>query len=190
MDLGDPCQDLDAGGVGEESPGDGARSNAAHGLAGAGPTAAQPVAGAVLGVVGEVGVGGPVDVLEVFVGLRPGIGVAYQHGDGGPESVSLEDAGEDLGLVALLALGGQATLARATSVEVALDVLGDERQAWRAAINDDSDSATMGLAPGGDSEQGSKGAGHAASIRCLSVPSWEVSCPSPVAGPAPPFTPA
>ena len=76
--------------------------------------AALPVADAVLRLVGVVGVRGPVGVLEVRrrpPGARPCCAPAMR--DRRAERLALEDAGEDLGAVGLLARRGDRGSARA-----------------------------------------------------------------------------
>ncbi|MEY9359212.1 hypothetical protein ABH994_001933 [Bradyrhizobium yuanmingense] len=75
-------------------------------------------------------------------------------------------AGEDLHLVRLLALGGEARLAGTAPVEIPLDVGLGERDHRRAAVNHTADRHPMALAEGGDAEHVAEGVeGH----RCSRV---------------------
>ena len=66
-----------------------AGGDAAHRLTRARPSAPLPVANAVLGLGGPVGVRGPEDVLHMLVGLRPCVLVSDQDGDRSPEGPAL-----------------------------------------------------------------------------------------------------
>ena len=160
-----PPQHLDAGRGVQQSAGDGRGRDPADGLAGRGPAPASPVPEAVLGVVGEVGVGGPVDIAQMLVGLRAGVLVSHQDRNRGTGGVAAEDTRQDLGCVGLGALGDEPALARAAPVEVSLNVRGVEGQPGRAAVDHHTDAAAVRLAEGGDPEQGPERAGHAFSIR-------------------------
>ena len=125
------------------------RGDTAYRLTGTRASPALPVADAVFGLVGVVSVGRA----ELFAHLRVGLGtvilVADENRDGTSEGEALEGAGEDLGFVLLVARRRNLALPGTAPVEIDLDVglgQGDER---RAAIHDDSHSATMGFSPGG-----------------------------------------
>jgi hypothetical protein len=77
----------------------------------------------VLGLVGEVGVRGSVEVAKVVVCAGPGIGVSYQDGDGAAGCEALEDAGQELGPVSFSTLRREAALSRPSAVQIALDVV-------------------------------------------------------------------
>ena len=138
---------------GEHRAGDAAGGDAGGGLARRGAAAAAVVAQAVLQVVGEVGVAGAELLRDLAIVLRPLVGVADQERDrraGGP---ALEGAGEDLDLVGLLPLGGEAALPRPAGVEPGLDVGLGQRDARRAAVDDAAERRPVALAPGGDAEE-------------------------------------
>ena len=156
-----PPQHLYPGRSVQQLAGDGGRRDPADGLAGRRPPAAGPVPEAVLGVVGVVGVGGPVHLSQVLVGLGAGVLVAHQHRYGCAGGVAAEGPGQDLGRVGLAPLGHQPALARAAPVQIRLNVRGFEGQPGRAAVDHHTDAAAVRLAEGGDPEQGAERAGHA-----------------------------
>ena len=106
--------------------------------------------------------GGPVDVLHVLVGRGPRVLVAHQESDGRADGLALEDAGQDLDAVGLLARRREPALAGAPPVEVALDLLGRERQPRRAAVDHDAHSASVALAEGRELEDLPEAAAHGA----------------------------
>ena len=79
-------------------------------------------------------------------------GVAHQQGDGGACSAALEDAGEDFHLVRLAAGGGDFALTGFAPVQIALDIPLLQSQSCGTAVDDYSQSRSMGLSPGGDSK--------------------------------------
>ena len=125
MHLRHPGEYLDPDSLGQEAPGDRTGGDASDRLAGAGTSASTPVPVPVLGLVGEVGVRGSVEVAEVVVCAGPGIGVSYQDGDGAAGCEALEDAGQDLDRVGLAALGDEARRPGAALVEKGLDIAAD-----------------------------------------------------------------
>ncbi len=76
----------------------------------------------------------------------PRVLVAHQDRDRRAERVALEDAREDLGAIGFVARRRQAALARATPIEVALDLRERDREPRRAAVDDDADAAAVRLA--------------------------------------------
>ena len=80
--------------------------------------------------------------------------------DGSAKRVAFEHAAQDLDLVALVALGHQPALPGPAAIEVGLDALRVEREAWWAAVDDDADAASVGLAEGMDAEGVSPAAAH------------------------------
>ena len=160
MDPGHPSQDLDAGLLGQEPSSDGPGSYPPDGLARTRAAAAPPVAVSVLGLVGEVGMRGAVEVPEMVVGARAGVVVADQDGDRGAGGPTLEHPGEDLGPVGLAPLGGQSTLAGSSTVEVVLEVVLGEGEPGRAAVDHHADAGAVALTPGAEAEDGSEGAAH------------------------------
>jgi hypothetical protein len=72
-------------------------------------------------------------------------------------------AGQNLHCIRFLALGGEARLARAAAIEIALDVLGRQRQQRRTAIDHAADRDPMALTEGRDPEHVAEGVeGHCA----------------------------
>ena len=136
------------------------------GLARAGPPAALPVADAVLGVVGVIGVRGPVDVLERRVMLRLGVRVVHQDEDRGAERLPLENAGEDFARVAFLALRGDAALPRPPPVQLHLDVVVRQLQPRRTAVHDHAHRAAVRLSPRGDAEEMTEAVSHGLPFPC------------------------
>src|SRR4029079_17345871 len=122
------------------------------GLARRGAAAAAPVADAILGLIGEVGVAGAVLVPHVAVVFRARIDVLYLERDrraGGQELAALfEHAGENLHRIRLAPLGGEARLARPPLFHVGLDLGLRDRDARRAAVDHAADGRSMAFAPG------------------------------------------
>ena len=152
VDRRDPRQHLDAGNLTQQLARDCTRSDSADGLSGAGATAALPVAHTVLGLGREVGVRGAVEVAHVLVRGRPGVLVSDQHCDRRAQGHPFEEPGQDFDLVGLLAGAGESALTGPPPVEVALDVLGGNRQAGRTPLHDHPDAAPVRLTEGGDFE--------------------------------------
>ena len=160
VDAADPGNHFDPTGLRQEAPCDGTGGHPTDCLAGTGPTAALPVTDPVLGLVAEVGMGRSVDLFEVLVRFWSGVSVTDQHGNWTTQSASFEHSGEDLRLVGLVALGGQVALAGSTAVEVPLEVLDPEWEAWRAAVDDHAYPATVTLTPRGDAEDRTERTAH------------------------------
>jgi hypothetical protein len=80
------------------------------------------------------------------------IDVADEQADRRAGGAALVDARQDLNLVRLLPLRGEARLAGAAAIEKGLDVRLGQVEARRAAVNDGTDSWTVRLAPGGEAE--------------------------------------
>ena len=138
---------------------DGAGGNAHRGLARAGPARTPPIAHAIFGEIGVVGVTGAELVLDLAVVLRARVDIGDLERDrraGGhlrARRLVGEHAGEDAHLVGLLALGGVARLAWLALVEIDLDVGLGERDAGRAAVDHAADRRPVAFAPGGDAEE-------------------------------------
>ena len=166
-DLLDVAEDADAL-PGQEFLGDGPGGDPADGLAGAGPAAAAVVAQAVLGVEGEVGVAGPILVLDVAVIAAALVAVAEEDADRGAVGHALEDAGPDFRQVLFLALRDDLRLPRPAAAQVGQQVLDAERQTGRAAVDDDEVARAVADAGGGDAEQFAEGVawhkGNSASV--------------------------
>src|SRR5207248_2964423 len=115
------------------------------------------VAEAVPGVEGVVGVAGAVLVLDVAVVLAALVGVAEQDADRRAVGATLEDARPNLRLVVLAALRDDLRLPRAPPAQVGQQVLDAQRQARRAAVDDDQVAGAVADAGGGDAEQLAEG---------------------------------
>ena len=155
-----PGQHLDACHLGEDLARDGSRGHAADGFASARATAALPVANAVLGLVGEVGVGGPVQVLHVLVGRRASVRVADQECDRSPERYALENSRQNLDFVRLFAGRCQAALSRFAAVEISLDLGCADLQPRRTSVDHDPYAAAVGFPKGCNLKGFSKLARH------------------------------
>src|SRR5262249_20377544 len=89
--------------------------------------------------------------------LGPLVDILDQHRDrraGRHQRVAvLQDTGQDLHLVGLTTLGDEAGLARTPLVELALDIVTRETDAWRAAVDHAAERWPMALAPGRDPKE-------------------------------------
>src|SRR5665213_802127 len=95
-------------------------------------------------------------VLDLGIVLGALVGIFDEQRDrraGGLEDVAvgfvLEDAREDGDEVVLAALRGKARLARLAPLKIALDHLRRQRNARRAAVDNDADGRAVALTPGG-----------------------------------------
>ena len=131
--------------------------HAADGLAGAGPAAAAVVAPAVLGVEREIGVSGTILILDIAVIAAVLVAVAEEDADGGAVGDALKDAGPDFRQVFLLALGDDLRLARPAAPQVGQKVVHAQRQAGRAAVDDEEVAGAVADAGRGDAEQFAEG---------------------------------
>jgi hypothetical protein len=142
---------------------DRAGSHARRGLARGLTAAAAMVADAVFGVVGVIGVAGPVLVLDVGVILRTLIDIVDDKRNGGARRDLFaarfvdEHAGEDFHLVRFAALRGEARLTRPPFVKIGLDVRLGQRHARRAAVDHATDRDAVAFAEGRDPEQVTEG---------------------------------
>ena len=112
---------------------------------------------------------GPVAVADLRIILRALVDVLDLQRDrrAGRDQAAgrlvLEHAGEDLHLVRLAALRGEARLAGPALVEKGLDLRLGDRDSGRAAVDHAADRRPVALAPGGDAEEMAEGVvGHAA----------------------------
>ena len=94
--------------------------------------------------------------------VRRGSGVLVIDGyeNRGAERFSLKNAAQDAAFVLFLTWSDDIALAGASPVKFYLDLLRGDGESGRAAVDDATDPAAMGLAPGGDAEQGAEDAGH------------------------------
>src|SRR5690606_30531565 len=125
-----------------------------------GAAAALGVAMSELGLVREVSVRRAKLLLHLRVRAGARVGVVDHHGDRRAGRQTFVDAREDADLVGLLARRGDLALARAAAVELGLDVGLAQRQARRAAVDDDADAASVAFAPGADGEELAENVGH------------------------------
>ena len=164
-DLRQKAVDANAGLAGKVLAGDGAGGNAHGRLPGRRAAAAPVVAHPVLGVVGEVGVGRPILVLDAAVVPRALVDVVDGQADGGAGGDALEHPGENAYLVRLPALGGVLRPPRAAAIQIPLQVRLVEGHARGAAIDDGAKRRAVALAEGGDGKGLSEGvAGHRRSL--------------------------
>ena len=102
-------------------------------------------------------------VADVAIVLGALVDILDQHHDGraggdlARRALVFEDARQDLHLVGLLALRGEARLAGPALVEIGLDLGGGQRNVRRAAVDDAADGGAMAFAEGGDAEQMAEG---------------------------------
>ncbi len=111
--------------------------------------AAPVVAGAVLGLVGVVGVGRAVLRGDVRVILAPLVLVSDDEGNGRPGGFSLEHARHDLKLVGFFPLRCNARLAGLAAVEFTLDKGRVEVDARRTSIENYANARAVRFAEGG-----------------------------------------
>ena len=98
-------------------------------------------------------------VLDVAVVARTHVLVDDKETDGGSRGQPLEHARQDLHAVGFAALAGMARLAGAAAVQVHLDVVFDQGDARRHAIDDAADGRAMAFTEGGEAEQMAEGVG-------------------------------
>src|SRR5512140_3586673 len=122
-----------------------AGGDAPHRFAPARAAAPAVVAHAVLLPVGEVGVSWAVEIAQLIIVLRARVHAPHDERDRGAGGHALEDAGEDLDLVGLLALGRDRALAGLPAVEVLLDGRGVDDDAGRHAVDDHADAGPVAL---------------------------------------------
>ena len=140
----------------------GASRDARCGFARRRAAAASIIADAVLRVVGEVGVPGPILVFDVAVVLRALVGVLNFERDrrAGRHLLARsvgKDPGEDCHRIGFLALGREAGLAGLALVEIALDVALIEGDAGRTTVDDGADRGPVAFAPGRHAEKMAEG---------------------------------
>ena len=160
VDAGDKGADLHPAGQPEDFFRDRAGRDPADRFARGRPPAAPVVADAVLGLVGEVGVGragtSPASRRRRRAGRRccaPAARSACRWcGPRRPRTGSRP--------VLLLARGDDVALAGPPAVQLGLDLGRRQRQAGRAAVDDHAHGAAVAFAPGGDGEEFAEGVGH------------------------------
>ena len=127
-----------------------------------GAAAAAIIAQAVFHIIDVVGVARAINIFDFAVIFRSLVGVFDQQRhrrSGGhlePGRLVDEHAGQNLDLVGLLPLRGEARLARSAFVEKDLDVAFLERQARRTAVDDAAERRPVAFAEGGKAEHMAK----------------------------------
>ena len=145
VDLQDPRLHADPQ-LGEHPFGDGAGGDPRGGLPCGAASAAAVVPDTVFLPVGKVGVPGTKDPFDVLVIPAFLIAVVDHHRDGGSGAFPFESPRKDLHPIGLFAGGGERTLPRAASVELALDEGFVDRQTRRQAVEDAADGPAVGFA--------------------------------------------
>ena len=159
-------RELVAQDMGQDHARDAAGGHAHGGLASRGAAAATRVADAILLPVGVVSVARPELVGDIAVVLGPLVLVLDDQRDGRAGGLPLEDAGDDLNGVGLLALGGVAGLAGLAPVEPDLQLLRAQGNERRDPIDDTANLRPVALAPGREAKSLTEGiASHAPSPR-------------------------
>ena len=116
------------------------------------PATTAIVARTVLRVVGVVGVPGPIFVLDIRVVATALIRIPNQNGDRSARCLSLEDAGEDLRCVRLVAWGHDVALPRAPTGQVLGQIGRCEHHTGRTALDDHDIPRPVRLAGGTDAK--------------------------------------
>src|SRR5215472_7328447 len=125
--------------------------------------AAAIITNAVFGVVGVIGVPGPVLVLDVGIIFGTRVDVVDHERNRRPGRHLLagrlidEHAGENFHLVRLAPLGGEARLARPPLVEIGLDVGLGQRDAGWTTVDHATDRGPVAFAEGRDPEKMAEG---------------------------------
>src|SRR5262249_19035614 len=132
--LRHPGDDVHRPPLGEDLARDRARGDASDRLARAGAAAGLPGADAVLGLVGVVRVRRAVLGAHLLVVAAARVLVAHQERDGRAERQAVVHAREDLDAILLAPLGDDLALAGAAPVELALHVVGRQRDPRRTAV--------------------------------------------------------
>ena len=153
VDLFDVGQDFGAAGLPKDFAGDRPGCDPADRFPGAGTAAALPVPNAIFGLVGVVGVRGPVFGAHLLVVFGPDVFVPDEHGDGRAEGFSFKEAREDFHAVGFLPLGGDAALSGPPPVEFDLDFFCCDRKVGGTSVDDYAAASPVGFAPGGDAKQ-------------------------------------
>ena len=161
----DPGQHLDTGMERVENlTGHHTGGNPPDGFPGRGASPALPIADAVFGLIGEIGVRRTEGRLHFAVSLRSRVLVADENSDRRPKGFALENAGQNLAAVGFFARGDDVALPRTPAIEFLLDVGFGQFQLRQAAIDDHPDPAAVGFPPRGDTEKLAGAAGHKKSL--------------------------
>jgi len=161
VDAADPSEHVDAGVQRlEDFAGHDAGGDASDRLARGSPSPALPVADAVFGLIGEIGVGRTESRLHLAVGLGTRVFVADEDSNGRAKGSALENTGQNFAAIGLFAWGDDIALAGTAAVELLLDIRFGQIELRQTAVDDDTDSAPVGFSPRGDAEQLAGAAGH------------------------------
>ena len=145
------------------------------------PAAATIITDTVFLPVRVVRVPRPKRVGDAGVILAARIFVADQERDRRARGAALEHAGEDLDRIRLAPLRHMPRRARFAAVEIALDLAGRERHAWRTAVDDATDRWPVRFAERGDAEQrAERVAGHG--DKCNDGYQASLACAEPASG--------
>jgi hypothetical protein len=143
--------------------------------------AAPMIPDSIFEIISEIGVAGPVGVLDRVVVLGALIGVLDQERDrrsGRHLALGffiMKNAGEDFDLIGFLALACEARVAGTPLVEEGLDVLLFERDQRRTAIDHAADRGTMAFAKSRHPEEMAEGVmGHGTRLcgQLFLAPQW------------------
>ena len=156
---------------------------AADGDTGRRTSATTMVADAVFQIIGVVGVGRTEQATQVLIVLRVLVLVSDDESDGTARRFPFKDAAEQFHLVCFLSRGGDMALSRTATVQFLLDERQIDIHTWWHPVDNTSDSLTVTLAEGGQSEDISKCI-HSSLFtlhfslqwQCPQPPSW---CPQP-----------
>jgi len=154
-DLHHGAADRDAG---DHLAGDGAGGDARRRLAGGGASAAAIIAQPIFGVIDVIGVAGPVFAGDVAVILGALVGVLnHERNRRSRRHLTAigagEDAGEDLHLIRLAPLRGEARLTGFALVEEALNIGLRQLDKRRAAVDDGAERDAVAFAECRDAEE-------------------------------------
>ena len=122
-----------------------------------GSSASTIVARTIFIIIGIVGVRRSEEVLQRFVVGRPCIFVPDDEGDGGTRRPAFKHAAHQLYAVALAALRRNRALTGSSAVELLLDEVEVDDDAWRHTVHYATDGLTVALAEGGQPENLSEG---------------------------------
>jgi hypothetical protein len=141
----------------EKFPGDGTCSYTANSFARARAATASNCADSVLGVIRSIGVARPVCDCHSVIVLTALILISNEHCYGSADGDSIDDARQNFHRVLLISRRDDPALARATTVQLDLDVVTRKSKARRASVYGDTYSAAVRLAPRGYPEDAAEG---------------------------------
>ena len=130
-----------------------AGGHATCGFARRGAPATARIAQSVFGIIGIIGVAGPVFGGDVAIILRTLIDILDHQADRRAGGLSFIHARQDADFIRLLPLGGEFRLAGPALVEEGLDIGFGQDEPGRAAIDHRADRRAVAFAPGGEAQQ-------------------------------------